>query len=587
MEKDNNCFNDLCVLIQPPITDNHWSKLIYPSIPYLMKSLQTEGIEPIVLNINKEYLIYEKNVFIQSCIKLANHDEYFKIDCFNTPEEMRYIYWSQYLCKLINLYRSKITVSNDGDFLIDNKYSFNRFINHLWIPYLENLKMDVPLINLELWINRYNIIKKRFVDFLNSYFINYYFGNNILVGITIPYVDQISYSLIISKVLKDRYKNITIVLGGTAFSIIKNSNIKDLLKLPFIDGVIRGEGERAIVDLYKMKTKDKKKIYTTYPYSKDTLMTLPPINYGEVCKEIINNTEATLVQSRGCFWSKCVYCNYKNLHGKNNYAVRPIKLLMQEISNCIANNLNNIYLDCECITEKYAREFANEIIKSNININWRCFLRPDPMRISTLEIIKESGGKNFIIGLETVNQRLLELYRKGTTKKNIINFFDNLSKVDLKVFVNIIPDLPTVTVAELNETLEFLKSYKNIIQMIDLSYFKLISNTEIILDPAKYGIKIINSSPKMFSQINVLKFIRQEGSSFSKLKSTFKKLHDFSEELEIKHNKTHNTRKRINDEEYMFSLPAPDFIDKNSTNKKLNKIVYYNIKNERFKISSR
>lgn len=148
-----------------------------------------------------------------------------------------------------------------------------------------------------------------------------------LLGISIVYDHQLIHALHFARMLKVRWPEKSVVLGGTSISqLYKHLKNKALMRRFFelCDAIVVGEGETAICEIAasgKITPGSRFTNTITYDHSTDELF-LPAIHYENLptLGSPIYDHEWDLYLSperginyaptRGCYWNRCTFCDY-------------------------------------------------------------------------------------------------------------------------------------------------------------------------------------------------------------------------------------------------------------------------------------
>lgn len=524
------------IIIQPPIVDQSLSHT-YPALPYLAASVSRRNTICITENINAKYISFLKKNVLTTLKKIKINSPN---DIDISIEDKKFIYWTEFLSDMLRNLDSRVDVTCFGHVVIDDTYCIDSFFNHIWNEYKNSLKINVPLYeSIDSWINS-NIIKKHsFVNFLNDECFLHIEPHD-SIAITIPFHSTLGFGLCIAKKVKDICKESKVIFGGPLFSVLPTECIDKILESSYVDCIVVGEGENIIPiishhsswnDIIVAAKKNntgvvlKKNGIIFFPSRMD-LKTLPIAIYS-----FEKFGEAGVVQSRGCYWGKCAYCTYYKIYPSCCYSERPLTSLLEEIVINNNNGYDKFMLCCDALSPRYAELFSQNLIKLGIDIHWQCFIRPELFSIEQLLMMKESGAYNLVIGLESINQRLLDFVNKGVSSGTIEKLFDRLSSINFKIIVNIIPDLPTTTIEEAGETLLFLNKYRDVISKLNVSRFVVPRNSSIGLNPSNYGIEICANNDSFFEDTIAWKYKRILGASGNDLNAVMKEFDKLATEI--------------------------------------------------------
>jgi len=185
-----------------------------------------------------------------------------------------------------------------------------------------------------------------------------------------------------------------------------------------------------------------------------------------------------------CFYRGCTFCTHPRDVPYYEYPLDVIKKTIAE------SKQRYFFLIDDMIPVKTLLKFA-ETVKP-LNISWTCQLRPtNDLNLDTLKELRESGLVMIIWGVESGNDRVLKLIRKGTNKGDISQVLTDSHAVGIKNTVYIMFGFPTETKEEMLETIDFLKENDANIDLISTSVFGLQKGTYVYENPEKFGIKNI------------------------------------------------------------------------------------------------
>ena len=126
-----------------------------------------------------------------------------------------------------------------------------------------------------------------------------------------------------------------------------------------------------------------------------------------------------------------------------------------------------------------------------------CQLRPTKdLDKETLNILFDSGLKMIIWGVESGNDRILKLMQKGTNPEDVVEVLSNSKKAGIKNVLYIMFGFPTETKEEFLDTINFLKSNQENIDLISTSTFGLQKGTPIYNHPEQFNVTEIKETKR-------------------------------------------------------------------------------------------
>ena len=168
-----------------------------------------------------------------------------------------------------------------------------------------------------------------------------------IAGISVAMGPQMGPALILAKYLKTHLPGIAVVLGGSAVGLMAEADIETLLiNSPWVDAMVRYDGEYPLEALVKQKDAGMwqpaeipgvsalsgSSVQHKPAVAGPVLDTLPPAEYDPGILGRLAKPEIGIVQSRGCYWGKCTYCDYIELYrGSQPYRARSPHEFLKEM----------------------------------------------------------------------------------------------------------------------------------------------------------------------------------------------------------------------------------------------------------------
>ena len=291
-----------------------------------------------------------------------------------------------------------------------------------------------------------------------------------------PYFD---WTVNFAKHLKQNFPKVKLIAGGPHATVEPESLTY------YFDFVVKGEGERAIVDIADGKKLDN---IIQYPYE-ENLDSLPiPLNELELGKYGMNQegyNTITLLGSRSCNYN-CSFCT-KDILGKN-FRPHSVDRILEEVKMAKKMGFNSIYFldDCWTTDEKRALELTDRIKK--LDISYRVMSRTDKLTEELAYRLKDSGARSVSFGLEHFDNNILKKLRKGTNVKTHLKAIDIAKNVGLKIRGSFIINPPGATKETVLKTLEIAKE-KNL-DFADFYALTAYPGTAIWKNPEKFDCKV-------------------------------------------------------------------------------------------------
>lgn len=319
-----------------------------------------------------------------------------------------------------------------------------------------------------------------------------------LVGISALYTNQIILGLLIANIIKNNSKNILAVIGGAAITQMPEENYKSILfsNSP-IDVVCDGEGELTLYELLNQMQSGKLfpnkipnirflcegKIIKTKSVFINKLNEIPFPDFSDYDFEKYHSPVPVvpMVTSRGCCWSKCRFCDY-NCNYSSKYRVRSSVNVIEEIKSLFSkysvDGTLHISFDDSDISAVRAEKIAQKIIKEKIRVRYFFLSRPTYLHTKKrLQKIKESGCILICYGVESFNQKILDLENKGTNVDDIKKVLKNTNFAGLYFYCLYFVGFPGQTYSDLKIEFEEIIDLHGMIDSLAKTNFVLLRNT--------------------------------------------------------------------------------------------------------------
>ena len=320
-----------------------------------------------------------------------------------------------------------------------------------------------------------------------------------LAGIT----PTISRSIEIAKLAKSVNENITTVIGGVHVSFLWKDTLESY---PWIDVVVRGEGEKTMVDLCRCIEKGKefssvagiafrgRKIIKT---RKRPLLDLKrewiiPA-YHLLPNSHANEFYISVEGSRGCVYS-CLFCvesafwkRYRTVSTEK--LLQNISIVKEKFNTKLVYILDSIFP----LSKKRTENFLNLKRFEKEDAFLICNVRPEFLSEELIKKMAKSGFVEFDVGIETLSDRTFFALDKAQTFDSIVKFSKMCNKYIPLLGSSWIMGLPNETKESIRENISRIRYLleRGYLAHVRPRFFTPLPGTEIFNYPEKYGIEIL------------------------------------------------------------------------------------------------
>lgn len=290
-----------------------------------------------------------------------------------------------------------------------------------------------------------------------------------VVGVTAMSFTLID-ALLAAKAVKAVDKTIKVVLGGPHPTIYPN----ETAALDDVDYAVIGEGEQTFVKLAEALGKGKpqsgipglaymekgRSVNTGFPPFIEDLDSLPfPAReltpYRKYSSLLAKRSPITTVfTSRGCPY-RCLFCDRPQM-GKR-FRARSAENVVDELEGCVGMGIREflIYDDTFTIDRQRVFDICSEIKRRGLDIGWDIRARVNTVDREMLGKLKSAGCERIHYGVESGNEEVLRILRKGITLPQAEEAFRLTKEAGIETLAYFIIGSPRETKETIEDTIRF------------------------------------------------------------------------------------------------------------------------------------
>ncbi len=226
------------------------------------------------------------------------------------------------------------------------------------------------------------------------------------------------------------------------------------------------------------------------------------VDYSKYKRGIFQGKEliapaVSIITSRGCPY-RCIFCSSHCVFGRR-VRFRSVENVIAEIKQVI-NTLGyrgfNFHDDTFCVFRPRILKMCEEFAK--LDIVWRCLTRADTVDRDLLKIMRDSGCREVIIGMESGSQKILDALRKGVTVEQNLNAM-KMVKEFMQLKVGVIVGSP-------GETWETVRQTENLLRKCPPDFWNVSTLTpfpgsDSWNTPEKFGLKILTRDLNKYQMV--------------------------------------------------------------------------------------
>ena len=297
-----------------------------------------------------------------------------------------------------------------------------------------------------------------------------------IVGVTtstLTYWPAVQVVKAAKKVLPDAVT----MLGGPHVTALPEQTLNES---PEVDIVVRGEGERTLLELAELISKGSLEnltnvdgvtfrrngqIYNTHDRSfMDNLDELPHPAYKFFPLEkysMAGKNYLPIMTSRGCPF-QCTFCLASKMCGTRFRTRSPTKVLeeLEWLRDTHHGDVFAFYDDTFTVDKKRAADICDLMKTRKFDLPWDCRTRVDQINREILVKLRDANCKLVHFGVESGSQVMLDAMKKLTTVEKNAWAIKLAKEVGIGVAISVVVGYPGETEEMLQQTFNFIKKTK-------------------------------------------------------------------------------------------------------------------------------
>lgn len=351
-----------------------------------------------------------------------------------------------------------------------------------------------------------------------------YFGLSIIGG------EQIVPGLTLCRVLRKRFPDVPIVIGGSVFSrlVEKETWLRELFGVYF-DYICRYEGEQPMAAFLSSGDPEQDQTPNIAFLRDDKIVMTPlcePLNMDAVPTPNFSDLQLTeylspevvlpLLTTRGCYWGKCAFC-YHGMIYQDRYRMRNPDLIAKDVLDLNERHgVRHFAFNDEALPPKLFRLLPEVIPPKRFFFTalykFEKFYAPEDYRR-----MYDIGFRSMYIGLETASERVQRHMRKNNLQNTMISNLKGGHDAGIWNHAFVFFGFPTETEAEAEETIEFMVKHADIIHSEGTGTFSFEHNAPIHHAPHEFGVRSVgeksNKILELYYDYEVISGLNVEGAA--------------------------------------------------------------------------
>ncbi len=320
-----------------------------------------------------------------------------------------------------------------------------------------------------------------------------------VIGISIGTPVQLMSGVTFAKLIKQKYPDIKIVVGGNIITRLKDElpKKKQFFEEVF-DYLIYYEGEQALTDLVLALSegrsveevpnliwydREKGEVVINEHQHTERVMELPVPDFDGLPLEKYFAPELILpyLGTRGCYWGKCTFCDHHAGY-IDQFRAKHADKIVEELQELRSKyDCRHFLFTDESFPPALFMKLPPLMIEAGLDIFWTTLIRFEQSLIEPelWDKAAESGCRSLYFGLESANQRIINLVKKDTKIDVAIQNLTEAKRVGIWSHVMGFFGFPSETQAEADDTQRFLIENQGLIPSVEMYFFVLYKHAPV------------------------------------------------------------------------------------------------------------
>ncbi len=271
------------------------------------------------------------------------------------------------------------------------------------------------------------------------------------------------------------------------------------IESPEIDTIVRGEGERAVLDVVADLPRPRR-LYEArrirdldeLPFPARDLLSVQGGNVFAFNRQYLGSESTVLITSRGCPFS-CAFCASPGIWLRK-VTYRSVENVLAEVDEIIGRfGVRQLRFSDDTLTLRRDRLQALCDGLGRRGVVWRASIRVKPSDPEMFRAMYASGCREVSLGVESGDQDVLDRVGKSATVEDNRIACLNAKAAGLVVRVLFMIGVPGESTHTVDRNIAFFESVRDACDTVALTRFVPIPGSAIAMQPERYGARILES----------------------------------------------------------------------------------------------
>jgi radical SAM superfamily enzyme YgiQ (UPF0313 family) len=322
---------------------------------------------------------------------------------------------------------------------------------------------------------------------------------------------QMLAAMTLAYLVKQSGLNCHIVVGGPHVTMLREQIAKTPALFSLIDSAVVFDGEVALLrlvealdgrgaleDVPNLIYRQANTIHVTKRKEPEKIENLPLPDFDglPLDRYLAPHLVLPLMTARGCYFGKCAFCNVGYGEAESFSQLRAEHLADQMQTLHQRYGVRHIFFADEAVTPRNLKNLSAILIERNLPLHWGGCARFE--KVLTRELFEQmhrGGCRMILFGLESASQPIMDLMVKGTELSHMSRILHESAEAGIWNHTFFFFGFPGETLADAQETVNFLYAHKHYIHSAALGTFLMERDSPAHRFPQSYKVKRILEEP--------------------------------------------------------------------------------------------
>jgi len=342
-----------------------------------------------------------------------------------------------------------------------------------------------------------------------------------IVGISIPSMGQMLAAMTLAYLIKQAGLHCHVTVGGPHVSMLREQLPRMPELFDLIDSAVVFAGETPLLQLAEALDGDghldhvpnlihkvghrvcvnpspRGSVSSRATAAEDSAANLTPDFDGlPLDRYLVPDLVLPLITAHGCYHGQCAFCNVGYGAGTGFHPL-PVEQVLEQLETLQQKyGVRHIFFADEAIPPRTLRALSERLAEQGAAVNWCGCARLEPaLSDELLKSMSRGGCRMLLLGLETASARISGCMLKGTRPQTMSRILKSSAQAGIWNHALFFFGFPTETMADAQETVDFVYAHKDSIHSASPGVFLLERYSPVHADPARFGVKRIVHRPE-------------------------------------------------------------------------------------------